>query len=215
MDGLEFKRLDAMLEYEREAKALGYRLIAGLDEAGRGPLAGPVVSAAVILPDKYYPEGLDDSKKLTPKTRDRLFAQIVDESVAWAVGTSDSREIDDMNILNATILSMERALNALYLKPDFLLIDALKLKNVDIGQNPIIKGDALSLSIAAASVLAKVTRDRLMSIYDGRYPGYGFTKHKGYGTAEHYKRINELGLCPIHRKSFYHGGERYVQMKLN
>ena len=201
----EFERLEAMLAYEREAAASGYRRVAGIDEAGRGPLAGPVVSAAVILPDNYYPGGLNDSKKLTEKTRERLYGLIVRDAVAWGIGVCDSLEIDDINILNATKLSMERALSALEPQPDCLLIDAVKLKNTEIPQKAIIKGDALSLSIAAASVLAKVTRDRLMRIYDGIYPGYGFAKHKGYGTREHMDRIRLLGMCPIHRTTFRHG----------
>ena len=213
MNDKELERLDSMLAYEREAKASGFDVIAGLDEAGRGPLAGPVVSAAVILPEKYYPEGLDDSKKLTPKTRERLYALLIKDSVAWAVGLSDSIEIDEINILQATKVSMERALSALTPKPDYLLIDALKLNDVGIRQKAIVKGDSLSLSIAAASVLAKVTRDKLMLIYDRQYPGYGFARHKGYGTAEHINKINELGMCPIHRASFRHGDKKYVQIK--
>jgi len=193
-----------MLAYEREAAALGYRLIAGIDEAGRGPLAGPVVSAAVILPEGYCPEGLNDSKRMTARARERMYGAIIKNAVAWGIGVSDSREIDRVNILNATILSMERALGAFLPQPDYLLIDALSLKNISIAQKPVIKGDALSLSIAAASVLAKVTRDRMMLIYDRQYPGYGFAKHKGYGTSEHMENIRRLGICGIHRASFCH-----------
>jgi len=200
----EFERLDAMLAYERAVWDSGCRFIAGIDEAGRGPLAGPVVSAAVILPGNYYPEKLNDSKKLSSKVRDILYERLTREAEAWSVGVCDSREIDGVNILNATILSMERAVLALKQQPDYLLIDALSLKNVAIAQQAIIKGDALSLSIAAASVLAKVTRDRMMLEYDELYPGYGFARHKGYGTAEHMKKIRELGLCPIHRETFCH-----------
>ena len=203
----EMERLNSMLLYERAAMDAGYRLIAGIDEAGRGPLAGPVVSAAVILPDNYYPEGLNDSKKLTPRARDRLYGQLIRDVVAWGVGISDSREIDDINILNATIKSMERALGAVSPQPDYLLVDALKLKNTRIAHKAIIKGDALSLSIAAASVIAKVTRDRLMVLYDSQYPGYGFAKHKGYGTKEHMENIRRQGLCPIHRTLFCHVAE--------
>ena len=202
----EIERLEGMLAYEREAMSSGYRLIAGIDEVGRGPLAGPVVSAAVILQELYMLEGLDDSKKLAPRTRERLSESISRDAVAWGVGVSDSEEIDEINILNATIASMERALSALAPQPDFLLVDALSLHNVNIEQNAIIKGDSLSLSIAAASVMAKVIRDKLMIIYDGIYPGYGFAKHKGYGTREHMESIRKLGLCPIHRRQFCHIG---------
>lgn len=198
----EYERLDAMHAFERKAGNMGYAVIAGIDEAGRGPLAGPVVSAAVILPGGYYPEKLNDSKKLSARVRETLFERLTREAVAWGVGLCDSREIDGINILNATILSMERAVAALRPAPDFLLVDALTLKNVAIPQEAIIKGDALSLSIAAASVLAKVIRDKMMLIYDAQYPGYGFAKHKGYGTGEHMDNIVKLGLCPIHRKSF-------------
>lgn len=212
--GAEYERLYSMLSYEREAKALGRRLTAGLDEAGRGPLAGPVVSAAVILPDNYMLEGLNDSKKLSAKTRDRLFECLSQDVIGWGVGVCSPQEIDEINILNATFLSMERALAALEPAPDYLLIDALKLKRIKTEQKSIIKGDALSLSIAAASVLAKVIRDRVMLIYDKLYPEYGFAKHKGYGTKEHLTNINRYGLCPIHRKTFNHDAGRYEQLEL-
>jgi len=204
MNKIEFERLEAMLAYERAVWDSGYRYIAGIDEAGRGPLAGPVVSAAVILPERYYPEKLNDSKKISAKIRDALYERLTREVTAWGVGVCDSHEIDRVNILNATALSMERAVQALTTQPDYLLIDALSLRNVGIAQQAIIKGDALSLSIAAASVVAKVTRDRMMLEYDEIYPGYGFAKHKGYGTAEHMENIRKLGLCPIHRITFCH-----------
>ena len=200
----EFERLDAMLAYERGVWGEGYRLIAGIDEAGRGPLAGPVVSAAIILPDNYYPEGLNDSKQISARKREGLYRALTRDAVAWGIGICDSQEIDRVNILNATILSMERALGALSPQPDYLLIDAVSLKNIGIAQKPIIKGDALSLSIAAASVLAKVARDAMMLIYDREYPGYGFAKHKGYGTREHIENIRKSGLCAIHRRTFCH-----------
>jgi ribonuclease HII len=202
----EEARLTAMLSYERAAADSGFRLIAGIDEAGRGPLAGPVVSAAVILPPAYKPEGLNDSKLLSAKARDRLIKQIHANAIAWGVGICDSKEIDRVNILKAAIISMERAVNALSPRPDYLLTDALELKNIHIQQQAIIKGDRLSLSIAAASVIAKVIRDRMMVIYDKAYPGYGFAKHKGYGTREHIDNIVRLGLCPIHRVTFCHIG---------
>jgi ribonuclease HII len=198
----EYERLASMLAYERAAWEEGYELIAGFDEAGRGPLAGPVVSAAIILPRDYYPEGLNDSKKLSAAVRERLFYKLTREALAWGVGLCSHGEIDEINILNAAKKSMELALGALEPKPDLLLIDALELKGTQIPQRMIIKGDALSLSIAAASILAKVTRDKMMLIYDKRYPGYGFAKHKGYGTKEHMANIGKLGLSPIHRRSF-------------
>jgi len=193
-----------MLSYENAARAAGFRLIAGVDEVGRGPLAGPVVSAAVILPEHFLPEGLNDSKKISPRARDRLFKLISKEAVAWGVGLCDSREVDRVNILNATIKSMEKAVGALSPQPDYLLVDALSLKRVSVRQEAIIKGDALSLSVAAASVIAKVIRDRMMLAYDALYPGYGFAKHKGYGTKEHMEKLRALGLCPIHRETFCH-----------
>jgi len=204
LDPGEIKRLDAMKLYERGAMDNGYMRIAGIDEVGRGPLAGPVVSAAVILPIDYYPEGLNDSKKLTARQRNRLFEMLARDAVAWGAGMSDINEIDEYNILNATIKSMERAINALYPLPDFLLVDALNLKSIPTPQKAIIKGDSLSISIAAASVIAKVIRDKMMEIYDKLYPGYGFAKHKGYGTKDHMESIRRLGLCPIHRRSFCH-----------
>jgi len=147
---------------------------------------------------------LNDSKKLSPAARDRLYERITRESVAWGVGVVGPDEIDGINILNATIKSMERALCAFATTPDYLLIDAVNLKNVKIAKKSVVKGDSLSLSIAAASIVAKVTRDRLMHIYDGIYPGYGFSSHKGYGTKSHVESIKKLGLCPIHRKTFCH-----------
>lgn len=200
----ELTRLESMLSYENAARAAGFRLIAGVDEVGRGPLAGPVVSAAVILPEHFLPEGLNDSKKISPRARDRLFKLISKEAVAWGVGLCDSREVDRVNILNATIKSMEKAVGALSPQPDYLLVDALSLKRVSVRQEAIIKGDALSLSVAAASVIAKVIRDRMMLAYDALYPGYGFAKHKGYGTKEHMEKLRALGLCPIHRETFCH-----------
>ena len=194
----------SLWEIENEVLLEGYERICGIDEAGRGPLAGPVYAAAVILPHGIEIQGLNDSKKLTARSRDRLFGHIAREAVAWGIGVSSPHEIDDINILNATILSMERAIGALYPQPDCLLIDALTLKNIPIEQKAIIKGDMLSLSIAAASVIAKVVRDRMMVIYDGIYRGYGLAKHKGYGTKEHMESIRKLGLCPIHRVSFCH-----------
>jgi ribonuclease HII len=198
----ETERLLQMSEYENRARAAGFSAIAGIDEAGRGPLAGPVVAAAVILPEACFLYGLNDSKKLTPKARERLYEQITQNAVAWGTGSAEPDEIDEINILNAAKRSMARAVAALDLRPDCLLIDAITIPGISIPQYPIIKGDALSVSIAAASVVAKVTRDRIMEAYDARYPEYGFAKHKGYGTREHYAALVKYGASPIHRLSF-------------
>jgi len=198
----EKERLQKLMEYERAAKANGYHLIAGLDEAGRGPLAGPVAAAAVILPDSFYLEGLNDSKKVSPNVRDRLYDQIVKEAVSYSIVMVDNEEIDKINILNATKKAMSQAVRELSAKPDFLLLDAIELKDIDLPQLPLIKGDSKSASIAAASILAKVTRDRWIEKIDGKYPQYGFAKHKGYGTSEHIEAIGKYGLTEIHRRTF-------------
>ncbi len=187
--------------FERGAYRAGYRLVAGIDEAGRGPLAGPVVAAAVILPEECYIPRLTDSKKLSPTLRDQLFPLIQEKAVAWGVGISDAGLIDEINILEATRRAMEEAAASLRPSPDYLLIDALWIHD-PTPQKGIIKGDLLSHSIAAASVIAKVTRDRLMTEYHQRYPEYNFKQHKGYGTREHRKILQERGPCPIHRKTF-------------
>jgi ribonuclease HII len=199
-------RLLSMRAFDSAARKLSGAIVAGVDEAGRGPLAGPVVSAAIILPEDYSPEGLNDSKQLTASKRELLFANLTRDAVAWGAGLCGPVDIDEINILNATIKSMELAIGALAPQPDYLLIDALYLKNVPIDQKAIIKGDALSLSIAAASVLAKVIRDDIMRAYDREYPEYGFSRHKGYGTKEHIQSIRDHGVCPIHRKTFCHFG---------
>lgn len=188
--------------YEREGYGQGFRRIAGLDEAGRGPLAGPVVAAAVILPEGILLPGLRDSKKLTALRRERFFAEIHDRALAIGVGTVGPELIDRINILKATILAMNRALDVLTVGPDYLLIDAIVLPDLRIPQKALIRGDDLSQSIAAASVVAKVTRDRLMLDYDRRYPEYDFRSHKGYGTAEHLQALERFGPCPIHRQTF-------------
>lgn len=198
----ERERVLALHEYERQARAAGYKLIAGLDEAGRGPLAGPVVAAAVILPADWVVPGLNDSKQVAPERRAELYDRIIDEAVAWGVGEVDVEYIERENILQATYEAMRRAVTQLAPAPDFLLLDAVRLPGVDIPQRPIIHGDALSASIAAASIVAKVTRDRLMCRYDELYPGYGFARHKGYGTTEHWRALRQLGPCPLHRRSF-------------
>lgn len=188
--------------HETLARRQGYRYIAGIDEAGRGPLAGPVVAAAVILPAGYSLEGLDDSKKLSPARRDSLFDEITGSALAIGVGLADHELIDRINILQATLDAMRQAVERLQTVPDFLLIDGISSIHLNIHQKTIKKGDSLSASIAAASIIAKVTRDRLMSLYDTQYPGYGFAGHKGYGSASHLTAIAKLGPSPIHRLSF-------------
>ncbi len=196
------RRLEEMSCYEKRAYLQGHRFIAGIDEAGRGPLAGPVVAAAVILPREVFLEKLNDSKKLTPPAREKLYDLITEKALAYAVGIVDEKCIDRVNILNAARMAMKLALERLSLRPDLLLIDAEKLEDMDIPQLSIVKGDSLSISIAAASIVAKVTRDRIMDQMDALYPQYGFGKHKGYGTREHVEAIKKYGLCPIHRVSF-------------
>ena len=189
-------------EIERNCYAGGFDLVCGIDEAGRGPLAGPVAAAAVILPENVRILRLNDSKKLSPKVRDELFAEIKEKAVAWSVGIASPARIDEINILQATYEAMREALAGLSVAPGVLLNDAVTIPGVSIPQVPIIKGDAKSLSIAAASILAKVTRDRMMEEYGNVFPGYGFEKHKGYGTAAHMEAIRQLGPCPIHRRTF-------------
>lgn len=201
-DEKEMARLYAMTEYERQCYAQGYKLVAGIDEVGRGPLAGPVVAAAVILEEGVVIPGVNDSKKLSEAKREFLYEEIKSKALAIGVGMAEVELIDEINILNATYVAMKRALETLPIKPDFLLLDAVTLKDVDIPQQGIIKGDALSHSIAAASIIAKVERDRLISSYDSLYPEYKFSKHKGYGTKEHMDCIRRLGLLPVHRRSF-------------
>lgn len=192
------------LEIERDALSKGYKLIGGIDEAGRGPLAGPVVSACVIMPlnDEDIIEGVDDSKKLSAKKRDTLFDKIKEKAIAYYVSVVSEAVIDEINILEATKSSMRECVEKIAVKPDILFIDAVDLKGVDVPVLPIIHGDALSYSIAAASILAKVTRDRIMEEYDKVYPEYGFAKHKGYGTKAHIEAIKAHGACKIHRRTF-------------
>ena len=191
-----------LLRYESELLRAGYRTIAGTDEAGRGPLAGPVVAAAVILYPEQMLSGVNDSKKLTERQRERLFPLIMAEARAVAIGICDHGEIDKLNILRASLEAMRRAVTSLTVAADFILIDGTFSLTLELPQQTIIKGDSLSLSIAAASIIAKVTRDRLMVEYDALYPGYGFAAHKGYPSAAHRAAIARLGPCPIHRKSF-------------
>lgn len=190
-------------EFEKAAVNSGFSCICGVDEAGRGPLAGPVCAAAVILPAGAVIEGLDDSKKLTEKKRERLYDIIKQTAVAYSVAYGTLEEIETVNILEATYLAMNRAIGGLNVKPDFALIDGNRVpRGIKIPCETIVKGDSKSMSVAAASVLAKVTRDRLMLEYDKKYPEYNFKKHKGYGTKEHTELIKQYGPCEIHRLSF-------------
>ena len=188
--------------YEREAFAEGFRTVCGVDEAGRGPLAGPVCAAAVILPAGLVIDGLNDSKKLTDKKRRELFNVIAQNAVSYGIAMASEREIDEINILQATFLAMQRALDKLEVRPGLALIDGNRAKDFGLPVRTIVKGDSLSASIAAASILAKVTRDRLMEELDETYPQYGFAVHKGYGTKRHYEALREYGPCGIHRQTF-------------
>lgn len=191
------------MSFENKLRASGYRAVCGVDEAGRGPLAGPVCAAAVILPENCDIEGLNDSKKLTERKRDELFDIIKEKAIAYGIAFASVEEIDELNILNATFLAMNRAIGALQVPADFALIDGNRVpKDIKIPCETVIKGDAKSSSIAAASVLAKVTRDRLMLSLDNEYPQYDFKKHKGYGTKDHREMIIKHGPCEIHRISF-------------
>ena len=191
-----------MWEYENDCYARGYHLVCGVDEAGRGPLAGPVCAAAVILPPNLEIPGLNDSKKLSDKKRRELFPLIQEKALAYGIAFADHKEIDEINILQATYLAMERAIAQLAVKPDIALIDGNRARDFGLPVQTIVHGDSLSASIAAASVLAKVTRDDLMQKMAEEYPGYGFEIHKGYGTKAHYAALQELGPCPIHRMTF-------------
>ncbi len=195
-------RLQERFEFDSGFRA-AHGVICGIDEAGRGPLAGDVYAAAVILPEGVFIEGLDDSKKLSEKKREALFEEITEKAEAYCIATATAAEIDELNILNATFLAMNRALNGLSAKPDFALVDGNRLPELPCEAQAVVKGDSLSASIAAASILAKVARDRYMTELDQRYPEYLFAKHKGYGTKLHYEMVAEYGLCPEHRKSFF------------
>lgn len=190
------------LIYENEARKNGYKVICGVDEAGRGPLAGPVFAAAVVLPEDMMIDGINDSKKLSEKKRELLYDKIKNCAIDYKVSFATEKEIDEFNILNATFLAMQRAIEGLKIKPDFALIDGNRKPQLSIDSKDIIKGDSLSMSIAAASILAKVERDRLMRQLNDLYPEYEFEKHKGYGTKLHIDLIRKHGPCPIHRRSF-------------
>ena len=196
---LKILKADEQKIYETE----NIKYIAGIDEAGRGPLAGPVVVGVVIMPKDSMIEGINDSKKVSEKKREKLYEEITNEAIAWGVGIIDQKEIDEINILNATKKAVTTAIASLKVRPDLILVDALtNIDTLGVPYKSIIKGDAKEYSIAAASIIAKVTRDRIMREWDEVYPEYGFSKHKGYGTAKHIKVIKEIGPCMLHRKSF-------------
>ena len=199
----EEEKYQRLKSFDQKFYDQGINLLAGIDEAGRGPLAGPVVVACVIMPKDARILGINDSKKVSEKKREKLYEQIMQEAVSVGVGIVDQHRIDEINILNATKEALTDAISKLTVKPERILVDALEhINTLGIPYTPIIKGDATSYSIAAASIIAKVTRDRIMEEWDKVYPDYGFSKHKGYGTAEHIQKIKEIGPCILHRKSF-------------
>lgn len=199
----EEQRLIKLKEIEKEIYEDGIKYICGIDEAGRGPLAGPVVVASAIMPKDSMIEGVNDSKKISEKKRERIYEEIIKEAISYGVGIIDENKIDEINILQATKLGLTNSIKELEVVPEIILVDALRgINTCNIPYKSIIKGDALSYSIASASIIAKVTRDRIMLGYDKIYPEYGFAKNKGYGTAEHINAIKKYGLCPIHRRSF-------------
>lgn len=199
----EEERMSRLKKTDKEFYDMGLNYICGIDEAGRGPLAGPVVVASVIMPKDSKIEGVNDSKKVSEKKREKLYDQILEEAISYGIGIIYQDEIDEINILQATKKGLTEALKSMKVKPDAILVDALTgIDTLGIPYKSIIKGDATSYSIAAASIIAKVTRDRIMREWDSVYPEYGFAGHKGYGTAKHIAAIKQYGLCPIHRKSF-------------
>lgn len=193
-----------MLDYSYEIAAheKGYKVVCGIDEAGRGPLAGPVFAAAVILPENYSHPVLNDSKKLSEKKRDAVYDDIIKDAVCYSVGIATEEEIDEINILNATFLAMKRAVEGLVIKPDFAYIDGNQYPKTGVNEETIVKGDGKCISVAAASIIAKVSRDRFMLEIDKQYPEYQFSKHKGYGTKLHYEMIEKYGVSKVHRRSF-------------
>lgn len=199
----EEQRLNMLKQYENDLRNKGYKYICGIDEAGRGPLAGPVVVASVIMPANSIIEGVNDSKKVSEKKREKLYDLILEEAISYGVGIIGQDEIDEINILNATKKGLTMSLQELTQKPDLIIVDALThIETLGIPYESIIKGDAKCYSISAASIIAKVTRDRIMREWDKVYPQYGFAQHKGYGTSAHINAIKEFGPCPLHRKSF-------------
>jgi len=203
MNDNEYERIQKMLHYEKIQWRAGKQNIAGIDEAGRGPLAGPVVAAAVIYKDEPEIPMVNDSKKLSEEVREYLYDIIINEAASYGIGMADVHEIDDLNILQASFLAMSRAQDNLGIKPDHLLVDGRSFSGNNVTYTTIVKGDSLSFSIASASILAKVTRDRIMRGYDKEYPQYGFSRHKGYATAAHLDAIEQFGFCSIHRRSFH------------
>ena len=205
----QINRARELKAFDEKYKDEGYTYIAGVDEVGRGPLAGPVVTACVCLKPEYEGLGIDDSKKVTEKNREKLYDEILANSICYGIGVCNNVVIDDINILEATKKAMKRCIWAaeekLGRRLDLVLVDAVKIPGIDCEQAPVIKGDSKSLAIAAASIIAKVTRDRMMVEYDEIYPGYGFASNKGYGTAAHYEGLKKYGLSPIHRRSFTKG----------
>ncbi len=203
MKDREIERLNKLKEFEKKLYDDGVKYIAGIDEAGRGPLAGPVVIGCVIMKPESFIEYVNDSKKVSETKREMLYEKITEEAVSWSTGIVDQNEIDEINILNATKKALTMAIDKLEVKPDVILVDALdKIDTHEIPYISVIKGDAKIYSISAASIIAKVTRDRIMKEYDEVYPEYGFAGHKGYGTAKHIQAIKEHGICPLHRKTF-------------
>lgn len=199
----EEQRLNMLKQYENDLRNKGYKYICGIDEAGRGPLAGPVVVASVIMPANSIIEGVNDSKKVSEKKREKLYDLILEEAISYGVGIIGQDEIDEINILNATKKGLTMSLQELTPKPDLIIVDALThIDTLGIPYESIIKGDAKCYSISAASIIAKVTRDRIMREWDKVYPQYGFAQHKGYGTSAHINAIKEFGPCPLHRRSF-------------
>ena len=198
----ELKRQCEMRFFENEKKLEGYKMVAGVDEAGRGPLAGPVFAASVILPDDCIIDGINDSKKLSEKKRELLFDEITRKAISYSIASIDEKVIDEVNILNATHMAMNKAVDEMKIKPDFVLIDGNSIKNMTIPCQTIVKGDSKSISIAAASILAKVSRDRFICAIADKYPEYEFKKHKGYGTKLHTDALKKYGPCEIHRKTF-------------
>lgn len=192
----------SLYDFEHEKHAQGYKYICGVDEAGRGPLAGPVFAAAVILPEDYEIDGVNDSKKLSEKKREKLFDEIIEHALAYSIKSCDNFTIDDINILAATMQTMKNAVDSLTIKPDIVFVDGNRLPELDVPAEYVIHGDAVSASIATASILAKVSRDRFMYEMDKKYPEYDFAKHKGYGTKLHYEKLREFGPCEIHRLTF-------------
>ncbi len=199
---LKDRELLQRFEFDREYRKK-YGVICGIDEAGRGPLAGAVYAAAVILPEDIFIDGLNDSKKLSEKKREALFDEITENAVSYCIATASAAEIDELNILQAAMLAMKRAFDGLAEKPDYAIVDGNKVPQLGIPAESVVKGDFVSASIAAASILAKVSRDRYMKELDTKYPEYEFAKHKGYGTALHYEKLRQFGFCPEHRRSFF------------